>query len=466
MSAFRVETDTLGKVRVPEDAYWGAQTQRAVENFTVSGIRFQPEFIRAQAIIKRAAAKANMTAGVLDAKLGDAIVQAAEEVMEGTFDDQFMLDVFQAGAGTSQNMNANEVIANRANEILGGKPGEYAFVHPNDHVNMGQSTNDTIHTAIHISGVVDAYAKLIPAVDAMQATMQAKAEAFDHVIKCGRTHLQDAVPIRLGQEFSAYVQMMKNAKRRLAHGLDSLKELAIGGSAVGTGLNTPPRYREYVIAHINEITGRDFRTPENMFEAMTSFDAVVEFSGAVRVLATGMKKIADDVRLLGSGPLVGLRELHLPAVQPGSSIMPGKVNPVMAEMMNMVGAHVFGCDTTILHAAHGGQLDLNVMMPVVGYTLLLEINTLSGGMNAFNERCLAGLEANEEVCADYAERSTALATALNPLIGYHQAAKLAQEAFREGKTVRVLAEEQKLAEKAQLDLALDLHRMTVNPDEE
>ncbi len=466
MMDFRMEIDTLGEVGVPKDAYYGAQTQRAVDNFKVSGICFQPEFVRAQAIIKRAAAKANMTAGVLDQKLGDAIVTASEEVMDGAFADQFVLDVFQAGAGTSQNMNVNEVIANRANEILGGRLGEYAFVHPNDHVNMGQSTNDTIHTAIHISGVVDAYDKLLPAVTAMRATLQTKAEAFDHVIKCGRTHLQDAVPIRLGQEFSAYVQMMKNAERRIVHALDSLQELAVGGSAVGTGLNTPPRYREYVIEHINAITGRSFRTPANMFAALPGCDAVIEFSGALRVLATDMKKIADDIRLLGSGPLVGLRELRLPAVQPGSSIMPGKVNPVMAEMMNMVCAHVFGCDTTIMHAAHGGQLDLNVMMPVVGYTLLLEITTLSGGMNAFNDRCLAGLEANEDVCADYAERSTALATALNPLIGYHKAAKLAQEAFREGKTVRVLAKEQKLVDKAELDRALDLHRMTVNPDEQ
>ncbi|UCD17644.1 MAG: class II fumarate hydratase, partial [Candidatus Zixiibacteriota bacterium] len=441
MAEYRTEIDTLGEVKVPQNAYYGAQTQRAVENFRVSGIRFQPEFIRAQAIIKLAAARANMDGGVLDKNPGKAIIRAAKEIMEGRLADQFVLDVFQAGAGTSQNMNVNEVIANRANEILGGKPGEYRPVHPNDHVNMGQSTNDTIHTAIHISGVLDTYEKLLPSLCALEEEFRLKAEQFDHIVKCGRTHLQDAVPIRLGQEFSAYRQMLKNAKKRISQGLDSLKELSIGGSAVGTGLNTTAGYRECVIKYINEATEGDFRIPENMFEAMTSLDAVVEFSGVLRVLATGLKKIADDIRLLGSGPLVGLRELRLPAVQPGSSIMPGKVNPVMAEMLNMVCCHAFGCDTTILHAAHGGQLDLNVMMPVVGYTLLLEINILTGGMNAFRERCIEGLEADEKVCREYAERSTALATALNPLIGYHRAAELAQQAYREGKTIRALAEE-------------------------
>lgn len=465
MSEFRTEIDTLGEVKVPADAYYGAQTQRAVENFKVSGIKFQPAFIRAQAIIKRSAALANNKAGVLDDKIAEDIVQVADEILDRKLDDQFILDVFQAGAGTSQNMNVNEVIANRANEILGGKAGEYKFVHPNDHVNMGQSTNDTIHTAIHISAVEETYKKLLPAIESIQKSLEAKAKEFDHIIKCGRTHLQDAVPLRLGQEFSAYAAMMRKDKKRIERALENLKELAIGGSAVGTGLNTPPKYRKYIIKNINKITGQEFRTPDNMFEAMTSFDAIVEFSGSLRVLATSLKKIADDIRLLGSGPLTGLRELKLPAVQPGSSIMPGKVNPVMAEMLNMVCCHVFGCDTTILHAAHGGQLNLNVMMPVVGYTLLLEIDILTGGMNAFRERCIEGLTADEKVCAEYAEKSTALATALNPIIGYHHAAEIAQTAYKEGKTVRQLSEEQKIADKETLDKTLDLHDMTVNPDD-
>ncbi len=465
MSEYRTEIDTLGEVKVPEKAYYGAQTMRAVENFKISGIKFQPAFIRAQAIIKRSAALANHKEGILDKKLADVIVRAADEILSGKLSDQFVLDVFQAGAGTSQNMNMNEVLANRANEILGGAFGAYKFIHPNDHINMGQSTNDTIHAAIHIAAVEETYKKLLPALDKMERVLNDKTREFDHIVKCGRTHLQDAVPIRLGQEFSAYAAMMHNDRKRIERALESVKELGLGGTALGTGLNTPPKYRENIIKNINDLTGLDFRTPDNMFEAMTSFDAIVEFSGALRVLATGLKKMADDIRLLGSGPLTGLRELKLPAVQPGSSIMPGKVNPVMAEMLDMVCYQVFGCDTTILHAAHGGQLDLNVMMPVIGYNVLLEIDILTGGMNAFRERCLEGLQADEKVCAEYAERSTALATALNPIIGYHHAAKLAQQAYKEGKTVRELAHEQKVADDKALDNALDLHGMTVNPDE-
>ncbi len=465
MNEYRTEIDTLGEVKVPAGAYYGAQTMRAVENFKVSGITFQPGFIRAQAIIKRSAALANNKAGILDKKLSDAIVEAADEVLDGKLADQFVLDVFQAGAGTSQNMNVNEVLANRANEILGGAFGEYKFVHPNDHVNMGQSTNDTIHAAIHIAAAEQAHKKLLPALENMEKALSQKAGEFDHIVKCGRTHLQDAVPIRLGQEFSAYATMMRNDRKRIERALESVRELALGGSAVGTGLNTPPKYRKYITKNINDLTGLNFQTPDNMFEAMTSFDAIVEFSGTLRVLATGLKKIADDVRLLGSGPLTGLMELKLPAVQPGSSIMPGKVNPVMAEMLNMVCSHVFGCDTTILHAAHGGQLDLNVMMPVIGYNVLLEIDILTGGMNSFRERCVEGLQADENICAEYAEKSTALATALNPLIGYHHAAKLAQQAYQKKKTVRELAHEQKVADDKTLEKALNLHDMTVNPDD-
>lgn len=464
MSDFRIETDTLGEVKVPADAYYGAQTQRAVRNFPISGLRLQPEFIKAQGIIKYAAAKANMEAGALDKKIGAAIVAASEEVISGKLNGQFVVDVFQAGAGTSQNMNANEVIANRATEILGGKRGEYKLVHPNDHVNMAQSTNDTIHAAIHIAAVSETYRRLFPAVDNLYGALEAKAKEFDHIIKCGRTHLQDAVPIRLGQEFSGYAAMIANDRKRIEQALDGLRELVIGGTAVGTGLNAPKGYKKSVVKYINEKAGHEFRNAANMFEAMQSFDAVVFYAGALRTLISSLKKIADDIRLLGSGPLTGFNEIQLPAVQPGSSIMPGKVNPVMAEMLNMICSHAVGNDACIVHASQGGQLELNVMMPVIAHNLIQEIQILSGGMNAFADNCIGGLGANEEICRQYAEKSTALATALNPIIGYHHAAKLAQQAFKENRTVRELALEQKVADEATLDKALDLRRMTENPE--
>ncbi|MEP0828352.1 MAG: class II fumarate hydratase [bacterium] len=464
MSDFRIETDTLGEVKVPAEAYYGAQTQRAVRNFPISGVRLQPEFVRAQGIIKYAAAKANMEAGALDKKIGAAIVAASEEVISGKLNDQFVVDVFQAGAGTSQNMNANEVIANRATEILGGRLGEYKLVHPNDHVNMAQSTNDTIHVAIHIAAVIETRGRLCPAIENLQGSLELKAKEFDHIIKCGRTHLQDAVPIRLGQEFSGYAAMIANDRKRIEYALDGLKELVIGGTAVGTGLNAPKGYKKSVIRYINETSGHDFRSADNMFEAMQSFDAVVFYAGALRSLITSLKKVADDIRLLGSGPLTGFNELQLPAVQPGSSIMPGKVNPVMAEMLNMICSHAMGNDACIVHAAQGGQLELNVMMPVIAYNLIQEIQILAGGMNAFADNCIKGLKANEEICRQYAEKSTALATALNPIIGYHRAAKLAHQAFKENRTVRELALEQKVADKTALDKALDLRRMTESPE--
>ncbi len=462
---YRLEIDTLGEVKVPSDAYYGAQTQRAVGNFPISGIHLQSEFVRAQAIIKYAAAGANMEAGALDKKIGDAIAKAADEVLSGRMADQFVVDIFQAGAGTSQNMNINEVLANRAAELLGGKKGEYKLVHPNDHVNMAQSTNDTIHVAIHIAAVTEIYNKLLPALDNLEKELARKEKDFDSIIKCGRTHLQDAVPIRLGQEFSAYAAMMRNNKKRIAESLDGLKELVIGGTAVGTGLNAPKGYRKYVIKYINEKTGHDFRIAANMFEAMQSFDAVVEFAGALRTLTTGLKKIADDMRLLGSGPRTGFNEVRLPPVQPGSSIMPGKVNPVLAEMLNMICSHAVGNDACIVHAAQAGQLELNVMMPIIAYNLIQEIQILAAGMNTFAEKCISGLGANEKVCLRFAERSTSLATALNPLVGYHHAAQLAQRAFNEDRSVRELASEQKLADKETLDKALNLHRMTESPDE-
>ncbi|MEE8640413.1 MAG: class II fumarate hydratase, partial [bacterium] len=339
MSKYRTERDTLGEVKVPRDAYWGAQTQRAVENFPISGLRLPPAFVVAQAVIKRAAAKANVELGALDEKVGGALVAAAEEVMAGRWLEQFVVDVFQAGAGTSQNMNANEVLANRAEEILGGKLGEYETVHPNDHANMAQSTNDTFHAAIHISAFVAVRERLLPAADALAVALEEKAREFDDVVKCGRTHLQDAVPLRLGQEFGAYAASVRAGRARVAVAAEELRDLCVGGTAVGTGLNTAPGYKPLVIKYINEATDGEFRTASNIFACMQSVDAATAASGAMRTLATSLVKIADDFRLLSSGPRTGLGELKLPAVQPGSSAMPGKVNPVMAEMLNMVCFH-------------------------------------------------------------------------------------------------------------------------------
>jgi fumarate hydratase class II len=460
---YRAEHDTLGEVKVPCKAYYGAQTQRAVENFPISGLRLPAAFIRAQAIIKRAAAEANMAAGSLRSEIGEALVAAAEEVMAGKFDDQFVVDVFQAGAGTSQNMNINEILANHANELLGGERGVYDRVHPNDHANMAQSTNDTIHTAIHIAAVCEIHDLLLPAVARLTEALEGKSIEFDHVVKAGRTHLQDAAPVRLGQEFGAYASMIRLGQRRVEAACEGLKPLCIGGTAVGTGLNTDSDYRRRVVDHINVATGHTFTSAENLFEAMQGMDAVVEMAGALRVLVTSLRKIADDLRLLGSGPRTGLAEIRLPPVQPGSSIMPGKVNPVMAEMLNMVCFHCLGCDAAIVSAAQAGQLELNVMMPVIAYNLLQEIAILAGGIDAFTSRCVEGIGANEEACRAGAEWSLALATALNPAIGYEKAAKLAKEALEKNVPVRELARKKKLLDESRLANLLDLRIMTEDP---
>ena len=460
---YRIERDTLGEVRVPRNCYYGAQTQRAVENFAISGLRLQPVFIHAQAIIKRAAAKANMASGRLEKRIGHAVVQAAEEIIEGRFADQFVVDIFQAGAGTSQNMNINEVLANRAIEILGGKLGDYSLVHPNDHANMSQSTNDTIHAAIHIAAFCEIQKRLLPSVSRLGDALQQKANECDSIVKSGRTHLQDAVPIRLGQEFGAYASMIRLGHGRVERAAEALRELCLGGTAVGTGLNTDPLYKDRALTHINEYTGYEFKSAADMFEAMQSMDTVVELTGALRVLITSLRKIADDLRLLSSGPRTGLAEIRLPAVQPGSSIMPGKVNPVMAEMLNMVCFHALGCDTAILHAAQAGQLELNVMMPVIAYNLLQEITILTGAIEAFTARCVAGIEANEEVCRKYAERSAALATALSPHIGYDRAAELAREALERDALIRDLVLAKKILGESTLRDLLDLRRMTEAP---
>ncbi|UCD94470.1 MAG: aspartate ammonia-lyase [Candidatus Zixiibacteriota bacterium] len=460
---YRIERDTLGEVEVPKDAHYGAQTQRAVGNFRVSSLRFQPAFIKAQAIVKRAAALANMASGRLDRTVGEAIVKAAGEVMTGRFADQFVVDVFQAGAGTSQNMNINEILANRASEILGGELGKYDLAHPNDHANMSQSTNDTFHVAIHIAAYTEIQQSLLPAIDGLEKALRQKAVEFDGIVKSGRTHLQDAVPMRLGQEFGGYAAMMELGRKRIDRASDALLELCIGGTAVGTGLNTDPQYRENAIKHINNITGFQFRSASNMFEAMQNLDAVVEMAGALRVLVTSLRKIADDFRLMSSGPRTGLAEIQLPPVQPGSSLMPGKVNPVLAEMLNMVCFHALGCDTAILSSAQAGQLELNVMMPVAAYNLLLEIEILAGGMNSFTERCVIGITADEERCRTYAEKSAALATALNPIIGYNRAAELAKEALKKDELIRDLVVSGKIVEKDKLEEIFDIRGMTVDP---
>ncbi|MBN2562681.1 MAG: class II fumarate hydratase [Phycisphaerae bacterium] len=459
----RIERDTLGEVTVPHDAYYGAQTQRAVENFPVSGLLLPPAFVRAQAVIKRAAAKANMAVGSLAQDVGEALVTAAEEVMGGRFADQFVVDVFQAGAGTSQNMNINEILANRANELLGGELGAYDRVHPNDHANMAQSTNDTIHAAIHIAAVCEIRERLSPVVGCLAEALRHKAVEFDHIVKAGRTHLQDAAPVRLGQEFGAYASMVQLGQRRIEAACEGLMPLCIGGTAVGTGLNTDPGYRKNAIGQINEATGYTFTSADNLFEAMQGMDAVVETAGALRVLVTSLRKIADDLRLLASGPRTGLAEIRLPAVQPGSSIMPGKVNPVLAEMLDMVCFHCLGCDTAIVSAAQAGQLELNVMMPVIAYNLLQEIDILAGGIEAFRSRCIEGIEADEETCRASAERSLALATALNPAIGYEEAAKLAKEALARDMPIRELARANRLLDENRLDELLDVRRMTEDP---
>lgn len=460
---YRVEDDPLGQVRIPNERYYGAQTQRAVENFPVSGLRLQQGFVRAQAVIKKAAAVANMESGRLDAKVGRALVKAADEVLAGRFREEFVVDVFQAGAGTSQNMNMNEVMANRACEILGGKRGDHSLVHPNDHANMSQSTNDTIHTAIHISALTAIHGGLLPALDGVERELGRKAKEFSGVVKSGRTHMQDAVPITLGQEFGAYATMIGLGRRGVESAAEALRELCIGGTAVGTGLNTDPRYRERVIAHIADATGHRFRAARDTFEAMQGMGAVMEVAGALRVLVVSLRKIAGDLILLSSGPRTGLGEIHLPAVQPGSSIMPGKVNPVLAEMLSMVCFHALGCDATISHAAQAGQLELNVMMPVIAFNLLQEIEILTGGARAFTDRCVAGIEADRDVCRLNAERSPSLATALSPEIGYAAAAALAKEALAKDMLIRDLALKKKVLDEDALEKLMDLRRMTRAP---
>ncbi len=454
----RTERDSMGPVQVPEEAYYGASTMRAVINFPISGLRFPRRFIRALGLIKRSAAEVNAKLGLLEAKPAEAIVRAAEEVAEGRLDDQFVVDIFQTGSGTSTNMNANEVIANRAAELMGGQRGS-KLVHPNDHVNLGQSSNDVIPTAIHLSALMAMREELAPALIMLQASLAAKAEEFWPVVKTGRTHLQDATPIRLGQEFQGYAGQVERALRRLERAATDLEEVALGGTAVGTGLNTHPQFAARVCERLSAATGLAVRETDNHFQAQSNLDAVVAFSGALRAAAIALLKIANDISWLGSGPRAGLGELSLPEVQPGSSIMPGKVNPVIPEALIQVCAQVIGNDATIALAGQRSFFELNTMMPVAGYNLLQSIELLAAAARNFAERCVDGLQATERG-PELVEKGLGIATGLAPIIGYDAAAEIAKEAASSGRTVREVARERTGLSDEELERALDPASMT------
>ena len=460
MSDTRIEKDSLGDVEVPASAYFGAQTERARRNFPVSGIRFPRRFLEALGRIKGNAAAVNGAAGRLTPEIAEAIQKAAREVAEGKLDDHFPLDVFQTGSGTSTNMNANEVIANRAIEILGGEMGSKDPVHPNDHVNQGQSSNDVIPTAIHVAAYGALVGDLEPALARLSASLAAKAEEFDDVVKIGRTHLQDAVPVRLGQEFSGYARQVENGLARLAAVKPRLAELPLGGTALGTGLNAPPGFADEVIARLGQETGHPFVAAPNKFEAMAAKDAAVEVSGALKTIAVSLTKIANDIRWLGSGPRCGIGEITLPSLQPGSSIMPGKVNPVIPESVLMVAAQVVGNDQTIALGGMSGVFDLNVMMPVIAHNLLQSIEILANAAKILAERCVDGLVANRERARELVEQSLAMVTSLAPKIGYDKAAEIAKEAFKTGRTVRELATEKGVLPPDELERALDARAQT------
>ncbi len=456
---YRVEKDSMGEVKVPKDAYYGAQTQRAVENFPISGIGFPPRFIRALAIVKYAAASVNQELGLLDSKIADVIRAAAKEVMEGKLDKEFVVDIFQTGSGTSTNMNANEVIANRALELL-GKERASKGVHPNDHVNMSQSSNDVIPTAIHISSLEAIRKELLPALQKLHRSLEEKAKEFDRIVKIGRTHLADATPIRLGQEFGGYARQIELSIERIRTTSTGLEELALGGTAVGTGINTHPEFPSKTIKIISQMTELPFREASNHFEAQAAKDAVVQVSGSLKTLAVSLTKIANDLRWLSSGPRCGIGEIGLPDTQPGSSIMPGKVNPVMCESVLQVAAHIIGCDATITICGQAGNFELNVMMPVMALRLLEAITFSASVVDAFTEKCAVGIEANKERCEEMIEKSLAMVTALAPVIGYDAAAKIAKESFATGKTVRQVCREYNVLPEEKLNKILDPWRMT------
>ena len=454
---FRVEKDSLGEVRVPAQALYGAQTQRAVENFPISGQPFGRAMIHALGVVKGAAARANGELGNLDGDIADAIAQAADEVAAGRWDGEFPVDVYQTGSGTSSNMNTNEVVATLANRLLDDDPGR---VHPNDHVNFGQSSNDVIPTAIHVACRVSMVRDLIPGLEILQAALEAKSREFDDVVKSGRTHLMDATPVRLGQEFGGYAAQVAKGIGRVQRAADELAELALGGTATGTGINTHPEFASRAIALLGEMTELEFREADNHFEAQGARDAMVSAHGALNTVAASLLKVADDIRWLASGPTSGLSEITLPAVQPGSSIMPGKVNPVLAEALMMVSARVAGNHTTISVAGGRGNLELNVMMPVMAHTFLESVALLANGARAFAGKCITGIQANEERTRELLLKNPSIATALNLYIGYDRASEVAKQAAREGRSVRDVVLELGLMEEGQVDEAPDVRDMT------
>ena len=459
MTDTRREKDPLGPLDVPIEALYGVQTMRARQNFPISGLRPLDAFVYAQVWIKKAAALTHKETGRLEARLADAIVRAADEVLAGQHRDQFIVDPYQAGAGTSHNMNVNEVLANRANEILNGKRGEYSPVHPNDHVNMAQSTNDTIPTNIRLACLsrLDAF---VAAFENLRDAFAAKGREFDDIVKAGRTHLQDAMPIRLGQEFTAYAGSIERGLRRVKQAADYLRDLGIGGSAVGTGVTVEPEYPALMNKHLRAITGLDLRVGEDRVQLMQSMGDVAGFSAAMRVLAIDLSKIVSDLRLMVMGPRTGIDEIKLPAVQPGSSIMPGKINPSIPEMVNQVCFQVIGLDTTVTIASEHGQLELNVMMPVIGFNVMLSMRILTNAATVLADKCVSGIEANREMCEYWVERSAALATALAPQIGYAKAAELSKQSVKEGVLIRDLVRREKILPDSEIDDVLDLRKMT------
>jgi fumarate hydratase class II len=460
MSATRTENDSMGAMEVPADALYGATTQRAVLNFPISGYRFTREFIRALGLVKWAAAKANLELGKLDATRAELIAQAAGEIIEGKHDAHFPIDIFQTGSGTSTNMNANEVIANRCSQLAGKAIGSKDPVHPNDHVNMGQSSNDVIPTAMHVAAGESIRNHLMPALEALEVALEHKAKEFWEIIKIGRTHLMDATPVRLGQEFGGYAKQITHARLRAGNAIAAIEELALGGTAVGTGLNCHPEFPAKAIHHLRVRTGINFREASDHFEAQAAKDGLVQAGGQLKTIAVSLFKIANDIRWLSSGPRCGIGEIQLPATQPGSSIMPGKVNPVMSEALMQVCAQVIGNDATITWAGANGNFDLNVMMPVLAHNLLESIRLLASAADAFRAKCVDGIIANKSRCNELVEYSMAMVTSLAPIIGYDRAAAIAKESAKTGKTVREICREQQVLPEAELAKALDPVEMT------
>ncbi len=458
----RAERDSMGEMQVPSSAYYGASTQRAVLNFPISELRFSRSFIRALGLIKLACAQVNKEKGELDAKVSGAIEKAAQEVADGKFDSEFPVDIFQTGSGTSTNMNANEVIANRAIEILGGKRGERNLVHPNDHVNKGVSSNDSIPTAIHVAALIDIKERLVPALTLLEKSLKKKSDEFMPVIKTGRTHLQDATPIRLGQEFLGYAGQIERALERLQYASKRLSQVALGGTAVGTGINTTPEFAGKVLEKVSKLVGIELTETTNHFQAQSTLDEVVDCSGVLKTIACSLMKIANDIRWLGCGPRAGISEIALPEVQPGSSIMPGKVNPVIAESLCMVAAQVIGNDATVTIAGQSGNFELNVMMPVAAHNLLESINLLAAAAENFSKQCVDGITATERG-PELVERGLALSTALVPAIGYDASAQISKQAFESGKTVREIALATTKLTEEELEAHLDPFKMTA-PD--